>query len=105
MFVWVFHRISGVMLIFLLFFQLLTGFFQASTSNLALVKSMAGLHKQTFFVSVLVFLVIFHASYGVRTILMDFGVKREKLLFWVCTAVATVLFAGFLILFATLVTT
>jgi succinate dehydrogenase/fumarate reductase cytochrome b subunit len=102
-FVWVFHRISGVLLIFLLFFEVLTGFFQGSTSNLAWVKSMAGLHKHTFFVSVLVFLIIFHASYGVRTILMDFGIRREKLLFWVCTAVATVLFGVFLILFGTLV--
>ena len=32
-FVWAFHRISGVVLIGLLSFQLFTGFFQASSSN------------------------------------------------------------------------
>ena len=34
MFVWVFHRISGAVLIFLMVLQLLTGFFHASTSKL-----------------------------------------------------------------------
>ncbi len=103
MFVWVFHRISGVLLIFLLAFQLFTGFFQASSSSSELVTTFAGLHKHTMLNGLLVFLVIFHALYGVRTILMDLGVRREQLLFWVCTLLGLVLFVVFLVLFLTLV--
>jgi len=98
-FVWVFHRISGILLIFLLGFQLYTGFFQASSSNQAIVKTMAGLHEHTLLICLTVFLLIFHASYGIRTILIDLGVKRERLLFWVCTLLATISFVVFLVLF------
>ena len=44
-FVWLFHRISGALLIGLLSFQLFTGFFQASSSNLETVKTIAALHR------------------------------------------------------------
>jgi len=103
MFIWIFHRISGLLLIFLLFFQLVTGFFQASTSNLELVKTIAALHKHMVLNFLLVFSVIFHALYGLRTILMDLGLRREKLLFWGCTIAGLVAFAGFLILYLTFV--
>ena len=103
MFVWIFHRISGVLLVFLLSFQLFTGFFQASNSNAELVKTLADLHKHTTLNCLLVFLVIFHAIYGVRTILMDLGMRRERLLFWACTVLGLVLSVAFLALFLTLV--
>ena len=101
MFVWIFHRISGVLLILLMAFQLFTGFFQASSSNVELVKTVAGLHKHPALVCLLVFLAIFHALYGLRTILMDLGTGREKLLFWVSSALGLALFGVFLILFLT----
>ena len=103
MFVWVFHRISGILLIFLIAFQLFTGFFQASSSNLELVKTIAGLHKHVVLNCLMVPLVIFHARYGVRTILMDLGIKRERLLFWVCSILGLVLSSVFITLFFTLV--
>jgi succinate dehydrogenase/fumarate reductase cytochrome b subunit len=95
-FVWVFHRISGLLLIFLLAFQLVTGLFQASISNSQVVKTIAGLHNHAVLNSLLAFLVIFHGLYGVRTILMDLGVRRERLLFWTCTILGLALFVGFL---------
>jgi len=103
MFVWVFHRISGAVLIFLMAFQLLTGFFNASASNSELVKTMADLHRHALLNCSLVFLVLFHGLYGVRTILLDLGVGHEKLLFWVCTALGAVSFVVFLVLYFTLV--
>jgi succinate dehydrogenase cytochrome b556 subunit len=103
MFVWIFHRISGVLLIVLVAFQLVTGFFQASTANSELVKAMADLHKHATLNCLMVFFFIFHALYGVRTILMDLGVKAEKLLFWACTILGLVVFGIFLVLFLTLV--
>jgi succinate dehydrogenase cytochrome b556 subunit len=102
-FVWVFHRISGIVLIFLIAFQIFTGFFQASTASSEAIKATADLHKHTVLNCLMVFLFVFHALYGVRTILLDLGVKQEKLLFWICTATGFALFAVFLVLFLTLV--
>jgi succinate dehydrogenase/fumarate reductase cytochrome b subunit len=96
-FVWVFHRISGVLLIALLSVQLLTGLMQTSSWNAEAVKTSAALHKHALLTSLLVLLVIFHSSYGVRTILLDLGIRREKLLFWVCTVGGALLFFAFLI--------
>ena len=96
MFVWLFHRLSGVLLIGLLSVQLFTGFFQASSSNLGWVKTIAELHRHAALNCVLVFCVIFHGLYGVRTIALDFGLKQERLLFWICTTLGSVLFAAFL---------
>ena len=97
MFVWMFHRISGILLIALLALQLGTGFFQASSSNAAAVKTLAALHRHPLVNCLLVLCVIFHALYGVRTIVLDLGVKRERLLFWICTTLGSLLFVAFLI--------
>lgn len=102
-FVWVFHRISGIVLIFLIGFQLFTGFFQASTASSEAIKTTAGLHKHVLLNCLMVFLFVFHALYGVRTILLDLGMRREKLLFWIFTLLGFALFAAFLVLFLTLV--
>lgn len=100
MFVWMFHRISGVLLIFLLSLQLLTGLFQSSPSNSETVKALARLHDHAILVNLLAFVIIFHALYGLRTILMDLGVRRERLLFWIATTLGVVLVIGFLAAFA-----
>ena len=100
---WVFHRVSGLLLIVLLSLQLFTGFFQASTSNSDAVATIASLHKHAVVNCLMVFLFIYHSLYGIRTILMDLGLGREKLLFWCFNALGLVLFAVFLVLYATLV--
>ena len=103
MFVWVFHRISGLLLIFLLSLQLFTGFFQASSSSSDLVVTMASLHKHAVLNCLMVFLFVFHSLYGIRTILMDLGLGREKLLFWCSNVLGLVIYAVFLVLYAKLV--
>jgi succinate dehydrogenase/fumarate reductase cytochrome b subunit len=95
-FVWLFHRISGIVLIALMAAQLFTGFCQASPSAAVAVKTMAGLHRHMVMNCLLVFCVIFHGLYGIRTIALDLGVRRERLLFWSCTLLGSVLFIGFL---------
>jgi succinate dehydrogenase cytochrome b556 subunit len=102
-FVWIFHRISGLLLILLLSFQLFTGFFQASTSNQATVATIAALHKHAVLNCLMVFLFVFHSLYGVRTILMDLGVAREKLLFWCCNVLGLIIVAVFFVLYAKLI--
>ncbi len=96
MFVWVFHRVSGLLLIFLMTLQVLTGYFQSSASNEDWVASVARLHDQAALNVLLVFLLIVHGLYGLRTILMDLGVKKEKPLFWGCTLLGLALFGLFL---------
>ena len=103
MFVWLFHRISGVLLLVLLFAQLVTGFFQASASNLEPVKAIAGLHRHAVLSCLLVLVATFHALYGVRTILLDLGFRCEKLLFWAATGVGGVFFGVFLVLYFRLI--
>ena len=98
MFVWIFHRISGVLLIFLLAMQLLTGYFQASTSSSGVVRMIADLHRHVALNCLLVFLIVFHGLYGLRTIVLDLGFRREKLLFWIATVLGIVLFIIFVVL-------
>jgi succinate dehydrogenase/fumarate reductase cytochrome b subunit len=98
-----FHRMSGVLLVALLFAQLVTGFFQASASNAEPVQAIAGLHRHAVLSCLLVFFATFHALYGVRTILLDLGMRREKLLFWVATGLGWVGFAIFLVLYFRLI--
>ncbi len=99
MFVWIFHRISGALLIFLLVFQFSTGFLQASSTQAEWLKTAAALHRHAPMICLLVFLVIFHGLYGLRTILLDLGLKRERLLFWGCTGLGSVVFAAFLVFY------
>jgi succinate dehydrogenase/fumarate reductase cytochrome b subunit len=98
-FVWLFHRISGVLLIGLLSMQLFTGFFQASSSNSEMTTTIAALHRHPVLNCLLVFCVIFHGLYGIRTIVLDLGVKWERMLFWICTIVGSILYVVFLVLY------
>ncbi len=83
MFVWVFHRISGLVLILLIGLKVITAFFlmtKEQKPDWAIV-----LHANAFIDTVLIPLVVFHALYGLRTFIIDLGVKKEKLLFWIFT--------------------
>ena len=99
MFVWVFHRISGLLLIVLVGSQILTGFSQGTISESDYAQMAAKLHNHPLIICVLVFLFIFHSLYGVRTILMDVGLRREKAIFWGATLLGIVLFSGFLVFY------
>jgi succinate dehydrogenase cytochrome b556 subunit len=102
-FVWIVHRITGVLLIVLLLVQLITGFLQASTANSPLVKTLAGLHSHAGLVCLLVWAATFHGLYGLRTIALDFGLRRERLLFWAATILGVLLCGVFLVLYFRLV--
>jgi succinate dehydrogenase/fumarate reductase cytochrome b subunit len=99
-FVWIFHRISGLLLIFLLTLQFCTGFVQAVALPAQSIKTASFLHRHVPVLFLLVFLTIFHGLYGVRTILLDLGLRRERLLFWICTLLGTAAFAAFLVFYS-----
>ncbi len=99
MFVWVFHRISGLLLILLIGIKLLTSFFlmtKEQKPDWALV-----LHTNPFIDTLLIISVVFHALYGLRTVAIDLGLRKEKLLFWVSTLLSLVLSTLLLVLYFT----
>jgi succinate dehydrogenase/fumarate reductase cytochrome b subunit len=59
------------------------------------------LHVNSLTDILLIITVVFHACYGLRTILYDLGVKKEKLLFWFFTVFATIVSAFLIVLYFT----
>ena len=99
MFVWIFHRISGILLIVLLAVKFLTSFFlmtKAQKPDWALL-----LHTNPLTDTLLIISGVYHAFYGLRTIFIDLGVKKEKLLFKLFTTLATLATIGLLVLYFT----
>ncbi len=99
MFIWVFHRISGLLLILLIGIKFLTSFFlmtKEQKPDWALV-----LHTNPFIDTLLIISVVFHALYGLRTVAIDLGLRKEKLLFWVSTLLSLVLSTLLLVLYFT----
>jgi succinate dehydrogenase/fumarate reductase cytochrome b subunit len=96
-FVWLFHRISGVLLVVLLPIQIITGVLQTTSTPAARV--IRDIHALALLNIVLAFLVVFHGLYGVRAMLLDLGIKGERLLFWICTVVGSLVFLAFLVLY------
>jgi succinate dehydrogenase/fumarate reductase cytochrome b subunit len=43
------------------------------------------LHTNPLIDTLLIISVVFHAFYGLRTVIIDAGVRKEKLLFWIFT--------------------
>ena len=83
MFIWVFHRVTGLLLIILLCLKFLTSFFLMTKSqkpDWALI-----LHTNPFTDTLLIICGVFHAFYGLRTVIIDLGLRKEKLLFWIFT--------------------
>jgi len=83
MFVWIFHRISGLLLIVLLGLKFFTSFFLMTKTEKPDWAHV--LHTNPLSDTLLIILVVFHAFYGLRTVIIDLGVRREKLLFWIST--------------------
>lgn len=99
MFVWILHRVSGLLLIFLLGVKFLTSFFLMTKDqkpDWALV-----LHTNPFVDTILIVSVIFHAFYGLRTVIMDLGARKEKLLFWLFTLLGVIFSAALLVVYFT----
>jgi succinate dehydrogenase cytochrome b556 subunit len=91
MFIWLFHRISGVCLIVLFGIKILTSYFlfnQDKKPDWAL-----SLHRQPVVDVLILVLFTFHSIYGIRTIVMDLGYRDEKRLFLVSNAAASLISA------------
>ena len=92
MFVWLFHRISGVSLIILIGIKIFTSFFlftKEKKPDWAL-----SLHRHPVVDVLILILFTFHSIYGLRTIAVDLGYRKEKQLFVLSNTVASVIAAG-----------
>ena len=89
MFIWLFHRISGAALIVLIGIKILTGYFllpREGRPDLAL-----SLHRHPVMDILILVLFTFHSIYGIRTMIIDFGFRKEKLLFWISNITAAII--------------
>ena len=98
-FVWVFHRISGLLLILLVGLQIISGFSQSDSVGGEFAQSVAKLHSDGLLIALLVLLFTFHSLYGLRTILMDLGLRHERALFFGSTLLGILLFTTFLVFY------
>jgi succinate dehydrogenase/fumarate reductase cytochrome b subunit len=97
MFIWVFHRVTGLLLIGLLAIKFLTSFFlmtKAQKPDWALL-----LHTNPLTDTFLIVAGVYHAFYGLRTIVIYLGVRKEKALFWIFTSLGTLVTAALLVIY------
>jgi succinate dehydrogenase/fumarate reductase cytochrome b subunit len=89
MFIWLFHRISGVILIVLFSIKILTSFFLFTKDKKP--DWALSLHRHPVLDILILILFTFHSLYGLRTVAIDLGYRKEKQLFWVANVAATVI--------------
>jgi succinate dehydrogenase cytochrome b556 subunit len=86
MFIWLFHRISGATLIVLIGIKILTGYFLLPKDNRP--DWALSLHRHPVIDVLILILFTFHSIYGIRTIIIDFGYRKEKQLLWISNIAA-----------------
>jgi len=91
MFPYYFVRFSGPLLVILVGLKILSGY--SLVGRIQGGSWLSTLHAHRILDLVLLFVLIFHALYGLRLFLIDLGmVKKEKILFWASTIISVVLF-------------
>lgn len=89
MFIWLFHRISGVSLIILFGLKIFSAFFLYTKEDKP--DWALGIHRQPVLDILILVLFTFHSVYGLRTVVIDLGYRKEKKLFWLSNVVAAVI--------------
>lgn len=98
MFIWLFHRISGITLIILLGIKILTSFFLYTKDKKP--DWALSLHRQPVLDVLILILFTFHSIYGLRTIALDLGYRKEKQLFWISNTVAAIISLALLYIYS-----
>lgn len=91
MFPYYFIRFSGPVLFVLVGLKILSGY--VLVGRVQGLPWLSNLHESRTLDILLLFLLIFHALYGIRLFLIDLGmVKRERFFFWAATIISATLF-------------
>ena len=91
MFIWLFHRISGALLILLIGIKILTSYFLFTKDKKP--DWALSLHRHPVLDVLILILFTFHSIYGLRTIAIDLGYRKEKQLFLLSNIVASLIAA------------
>ncbi|HEX7392684.1 MAG TPA: succinate dehydrogenase, cytochrome b556 subunit [Thermoplasmata archaeon] len=99
MWAWVGHRLTGLGLVAYVFLHLSFLSTASFGDDGASFNDLMATTSQPLFVAMdfmLVVVVIYHAMNGLRVVLFDLGmgIRRQKLVFWICMAVAAVMVVG-----------
>jgi len=97
MFIWLFHRISGASLIILIGIKIFTSYFLFTKDKKP--DWALSLHRHPVLDVLILVLFVFHSIYGLRTIVIDLGYRKEKQLFIVSNVVATIIAAVLIYLY------
>ena len=89
MFIWLFHRISGASLIILIGIKIFTSYFLFTKDKKP--DWALSLHRHPVLDILIIILFTFHSIYGLRTIAIDLGYRKEKQLFLLSNMVAAAL--------------
>jgi succinate dehydrogenase cytochrome b556 subunit len=96
MFIWLFHRISGVSLVILIGIKIFTSYFLFTKDKKP--DWALSLHRHPVLDVLILVLFVFHSIYGLRTIVIDLGYRKEKQLF-ILSNVAAAIISAVLIFF------
>jgi len=97
MFIWLFHRISGVSLVLLIGIKILTSYFLFTKDKKP--DWALSLHRQPVLDVLILILFTFHSIYGLRTVIIDLGYRKEKQLFLLSNVLASVIAAALVYLY------
>jgi succinate dehydrogenase/fumarate reductase cytochrome b subunit len=97
MFIWLFHRISGVTLIILFGIKILTSYFLFTKDKKP--DWALSLHRNPVLDILILILFTFHSMYGLRTVAIDLGYRKEKELFWIANVAAALISVVLVILY------
>ena len=98
MLIWLFHRTSGLLLIVLLGMKIFSSFFLYTKDKKP--DWALGIHRNPVVDILILVLFTFHSLYGLRTIAIDLGYKREKQLFWLSNVLGCAISAALVFIYS-----
>ena len=98
MFIWLFHRTSGLLLIVLLSMKIFSAYFLYTKDKKP--DWALGIHRNPVLDILILVLFTFHSLYGLRTIAVDLGYRKEKRLFWLSNMLGCIISAALVFIYA-----